>query len=672
MAKSWLKSQVGLRRVSKGVRRFLSNVAEEMRERVGGVLEDGEAGETDWVQTDWAERVPEESGRGGEEALERLPEGIQAAEDRAKRIREAEAREVAHWRQELAKRLADRESSRTYFEEMAEEALGRFAERRAAALAEMRRGKADGEAMEEAVTGDQAMDLEAERSPAEGGQGERQAGGDAGGVDPEPMRSGEAEEPEDEGREYVIPDTGLLEAADVERAVFVEEAELERQKRLLQETLDSFAVDALVYDAIVGPRVTQFRVQPGTGVRVEAISALERNIRLALASTHIRIQAPIPGEPFVGIEVGNTNAFPVKLRSMLESRSWQSTTQDIPLVLGMDIQGKIMLADLAKAPHLLIAGATGSGKSVCMSNLVLSLVYRFSPAELELVMIDPKRVEFGMFQEMPHLIHPVVTEPKMAVLVLKWVVKEMSRRYEVLAEKRVRNLAGYNAKAEREGFARMPYMVVIIDELADLMMTSRGDAEDALTRIAQLSRAVGIHTIIATQRPSVNVITGVIKANYPTRIAFQVSSQIDSRTILDGKGAESLLGRGDLLFNPPGVARLVRIQSPLVEDEEITRVMAAIAEFRGNRERVEVKAEDAGEEGAVEADAGAGEAEDPLVRRAMEIVAQTQKASTSYLQRRLRIGYNRAATLMEELEGRGVVGPQIGSTPREVFIGKEE
>lgn len=667
MANTWLKSQVGLRRVSKGVRRFLSNVAEEMRERVGGSFEDAEAAETDLAQADWAEGVPEEEGRGGEEPQERLPEGIQEAEDRARQIREAEASQVAQWREELAKRLAGRESSRVYFEEMTEEALGRFAEQRAAALAEIRGGKAAGEAMEEAV-----MDPEAEGSPVAGGQAEGQADGDAPEVERDFRTNGEAGEPEEERREYVIPDTGLLQPADVERAVFVEEAELERQKRVLQETLDSFAVDALVYDAIVGPRVTQFRVQPGTGVRVEAISALERNICLALASTHIRIQAPIPGEPFVGIEVGNTNAFPVKLRSMLESRSWQSTTQEIPLVLGMDIQGKIMLADLAKAPHLLIAGATGSGKSVCMSNLVLSLVYRFSPAELELVMIDPKRVEFGMFQEMPHLIHPVVTEPKMAVLVLKWVVQEMSRRYEVLAEKRVRNLAGYNAKAEREGFARMPYMVVIIDELADLMMTSRGDAEDALTRIAQLSRAVGIHTIIATQRPSVNVITGVIKANYPTRIAFQVSSQIDSRTILDGKGAESLLGRGDLLFNPPGVARLIRIQSPMVEDEEIMRVMAAISAFRGNRDRVEVKAGDAGEEGDGEAVAEAEDGEDPLVRRAMEIIAESQKASTSYLQRRLRIGYNRAATLMEELEDRGVVGPQIGSTPREVFIGREE
>jgi S-DNA-T family DNA segregation ATPase FtsK/SpoIIIE len=453
----------------------------------------------------------------------------------------------------------------------------------------------------------------------------------------------------------------------MEGAVFVEADEVERQKQLLQDTLDIFAVDALVYDAIVGPRITQFRVQPGTGVRVESIASLERNICLALASTHIRIQAPIPGEPFVGIEVGNRNAFPVKLRTMLESKQWNDSTHDIPLVLGMDIQGRILLTDLAKAPHLLIAGATGSGKSVCMSNLVLSLIYRFRPEELELVMIDPKRVEFGMFQEVPHLIHPVITEPKMAVAVLKWVVKEMQQRYQTMAGRRVRNIAGYNAAAERAGEPPMPYMVVIIDELADLMMTSRGEAEEALARIAQLSRAVGIHTIIATQRPSVNVITGVIKANYPTRIAFQVSSQIDSRTILDGKGAESLLGRGDMLFNPPGIARLIRIQSPLVEDHEITNVVSSLGGRPTTAERLDLSSIESQPQ-AGDVDTSGMDEDEVLIERAKQVIIQSGKASTSYLQRRLRIGYNRAATLMEELEDRGYVGPQIGTTPREIFI----
>lgn len=291
-----------------------------------------------------------------------------------------------------------------------------------------------------------------------------------------------------------------------------------------------------------------------------------------------------------------------------------------------------------------------------------------------MVMIDPKRVEFGMFKGIPHLIHPVVTEPKMAVQVLKWVVKEMERRYEVLAAQRVRNIAGYNAKAAQGDFPPMPFMVVIIDELADLMMTSKGEAEEALARIAQLSRAVGIHTIIATQRPSVNVITGVIKANYPTRIAFQVSSQIDSRTILDSKGAESLLGQGDMLFNPPGIARLVRIQSPYVDDSEILRVVESVARFGKLPDRVDLASvAPAGESGAtahnVEDDA---DDDEQLIRKAIQIIAQSQKASTSYLQRRLRIGYNRAATLMEELEDRGHVGPQIGTTPREIFINAEE
>ena len=345
-------------------------------------------------------------------------------------------------------------------------------------------------------------------------------------------------------------------------------------------------------------------------------------------------------------------------------------------MLGMDIQGKIMLADLAKAPHLLIAGATGSGKSVCMSNLILSLLYKFRPDELELVLIDPKRVEFGLFKNIPHLIHSVVTEPKPAVQILKWVVAEMERRYQVLADKQVRNLARYNSKAEAEGFKKMPYQVVIIDELADLMMTSKGEAEAALARIAQLSRAVGIHTIIATQRPSVNVLTGVIKANYPTRIAFQVSSQIDSRTILDCKGAESLLGQGDMLFNPPGIARLIRIQSPLVLDHEINSVVETLAAQRQAEHRVDlsrIPASGNDQSGSqIGIDGIEGDDDEALFKKALLTVAETQKASTSFLQRRLRIGYNRAALLIEELEDRMYIGPQNGSTPREVFITAEE
>lgn len=652
MGNSWLSNKSSIQRVSFGVRRFLANVAGDMRDRVEAMV-------------DTAIEPSDELDEADLPVVE--PEAIRAEVKRELDARELEQQQIGEWRAGLDKLLRDRAEHRGYFEDLQKECLNRYEQRLAAAGHALRRpddNDTEGDEDEDLVAArDRVVAMKATAATRASEVSSAEVNADTDELDKDPF----------DPREYRLPALELLDAPDLSHAVFVEDEEIERQKRILQDTLDSFAVDAHVYDAIVGPRITQFRVQPGTGVRVESIASLERNICLALASTHIRIQAPIPGEPFVGIEVGNTNAFPVQLRAMLDSRTWEENESDIPLVLGMDIQGKILLTDLAKAPHLLIAGATGSGKSVCMSNLVLSLLYRFRPDELELVMIDPKRVEFGMFQEVPHLIHPVVTEPKMAVLVLKWVVKEMQRRYEVLATRRVRNIAGYNAIADREGFARMPFMVVIIDELADLMMTSKGEAEEALARIAQLSRAVGIHTIIATQRPSVNVITGVIKANYPTRIAFQVSSQIDSRTILDCKGAESLLGRGDMLFNPPGIARLIRIQSPMVEDHEISQVVGALGGHGRNSERVDLAsvapAAADGPDGAPEFE---GDEDEALLRKSMLIIAQTQKASTSYLQRRLRIGYNRAATLMEELEDRGYVSPQIGSTPREVFISPED
>jgi S-DNA-T family DNA segregation ATPase FtsK/SpoIIIE len=334
----------------------------------------------------------------------------------------------------------------------------------------------------------------------------------------------------------------------------------------------------------------------------------------------------------------------------------------------MDITGRQTLCDLARAPHALIAGATGSGKSVCISNFILSLIYRFRPDELELMLIDPKIVEFAIYRDLPHLIHPVVTDPKQACQALKWLVREMERRYEILAEKNVRNLAGYNAKAAAEGFAKLPYIVLIIDELADLMMTASAEIETPIARLAQMARAVGIHTLLATQRPSVNVITGVIKANYPTRMAFQVSSQIDSRTILDGKGAESLQGRGDMLYSPPGLGRLQRLQAPYVDDSEIERVVGFLKAQVQPRYRVELRAEDTpGGSESVDGDtvhAGA----DPMIKEALEVIASHGRASTSYLQRRLKIGYNRAASLMEEMEQRRYIGPQVGNNPREVYV----
>lgn len=466
---------------------------------------------------------------------------------------------------------------------------------------------------------------------------------------------------------YQHPSLDLLRPASAAEKNFSSPEELATNKRILQDSLDSFTIDAFVHDAMVGPRVTQFRVKPGFGVRVEAIVALEKNLALSLSANAVRIQAPIPGESYVGVEIPNRHSAPLALRASFEADAWRTTSADLPLVLGVDIAGRHVILDLARAPHALIAGATGSGKSVCISNLILSLIYRFRPDELELVLIDPKIVEFAIYRDLPHLIHPVVTEPKQAVQALKWLVREMERRYAVLAEKSVRNLAGYNAKAVAEGFPKLPYIVLVIDELADLMMTAAQDVETPIARLAQMSRAVGIHTVLATQRPSVNVITGIIKANYPTRIAFQVASQIDSRTVLDGKGAEALQGRGDMLFSPPGLGRLQRLQAPFVDDGEIEKIVGSLKSQLAPRYRVELRPEDI--PGALNPDdptlhAGA----DPLIKEALEAISANGRASTSYLQRRLKIGYNRAASLMEEMEQRRYIGPQVGNNPREIYV----
>ena len=468
--------------------------------------------------------------------------------------------------------------------------------------------------------------------------------------------------------DYQFPSLDLLRAPAANESEYTTAAELEADRLRLQDTLDSFAVDAQVHDAIVGPRVTQFRVRPGFGVRVESISALDKNIALSMSANAVRIQAPIPGESFVGIEIPNRNTNALTLRGSFENPAWTTSKAEIPLMLGVDIAGRHILLDLARAPHALIAGATGAGKSVCISNLILSLIYRFRPDELELVLIDPKIVEFAIYRDLPHLIHPVVTDPKQACQALKWLVREMQQRYETLAEKGVRNLAGYNAKAAAEGFPRLPYIVLIIDELADLMMTAADDIETSIARLAQMSRAVGIHTVLATQRPSVNVITGVIKANYPTRLAFQVSSQVDSRTIIDGKGAESLQGRGDMLYSPPGISRLQRLQAPFVDDNEIEAIVASLKAQVQPRYRVELRAEDApGPSQSIDGDT-ANVGADPLIKEALEIIATGGRASTSYLQRRLKIGYNRAASLIEEMEQRRYIGPQVGNNPREIYV----
>jgi S-DNA-T family DNA segregation ATPase FtsK/SpoIIIE len=627
-----------------GLNRLVDTI-ETMKESVARP-DDEEEVEYEWVEYEVDEN--EELTEGDE----LVPEVIVNEAEKEEAVLAAEAAELALWRGELEALLKGREERAHYFKTYQSDSEARYQR-----MLEGTRAQLAGEDPRSRDIADEA----AQQAAAEALEV----------VDPEPEP---IEQPVDIS-EYQPPTIALLDKPDVTSVTLVTPEELEKQKNALQDAIDSFAIDAYVYDALIGPRITQFRVQPGMGVRVESITALQKNIALALATTNIRMQAPIPGEPFVGIEVGNSNSVPISIRTILQSKAWRECDHEIPLIMGLDIQGKPIITDLAKAPHLLIAGATGSGKSVCMSTLILSMLYKFRPDELELVLIDPKRVEFGLFKTIPHLIHSVVADAKPAVQVLKWVVAEMERRYEVLAEKNVRNISGYNQKAESEGFKKMPFTVVIIDELADLMMTSKGDAEGALCRIAQLSRAVGIHTIVATQRPSVNVITGIIKANFPTRIAFQVSSNVDSRTILDCKGAESLLGRGDFLFNPPGIARLIRIQSPMVEDHEIQKVVEHMSGQRLPEFRVDLSSIPSGDSNSgtqLDIEGLDGDDDQALLKKAMLIVAETQKASTSFLQRRMRIGYNRAALLMEELEDRMHVGPQNGSTPREVFITPEE
>ena len=625
-----------------GLNRFIDTI-ESMKETVTApVPADSQASKTEYY-TDANDQ---------QEALESLPAAVISEAEKEATLMAAEAKELEQWQLQLNTLLQDRAQRKLYFQQYLEESQTRYQR-----ILQSARSQVSGDELRVALECESAQQAALKQA-----------------LEPAIFEPPPIEQPVNIS-EYRKPSVELLDTPSVESISLVTPEAVEAQKNALQDAIDSFAIDAYVYDALIGPRITQFRVQPGMGVRVESITALDKNIALALATSNIRMQAPIPGEPFVGIEIGNSNSVPISIRTILQSQAWRDCDFEIPLIMGLDIQGSPIITDLAKAPHLLIAGATGSGKSVCMSTLILSLLYKFRPDQLELVLIDPKRVEFGLFRQIPHLIHSVVADAKPAVQVLKWVVAEMERRYQVLADKQVRNIAGYNQKAEAEDFKPMPFTVVIIDELADLMMTSKGDAEGALARIAQLSRAVGIHTIVATQRPSVNVITGIIKANFPTRIAFQVSSNVDSRTILDCKGAESLLGRGDFLFNPPGIARLLRIQSPMVEDHEIISVVEHISgqrlpEFRVDLNSVESSAPQTGTQLSIEGIAGDDDA--ALLKKALLTVAESQKASTSFLQRRLRIGYNRAALLIEEMEDRMHIGPQNGSTPREVFITAEE
>jgi S-DNA-T family DNA segregation ATPase FtsK/SpoIIIE len=480
-----------------------------------------------------------------------------------------------------------------------------------------------------------------------------------------------------EPREWKLPPISLLE--EPKSGTEVDEAEVMKTAQVLKDTLAEFNVEADIMNVECGPVVTSIEIRPAPGVKVEKISALSNNLALALRAESIRVQAPVPGKGVVGVEIPNAKSDVVYARGIIESKSWRSPKIALPLCLGVDVSGRKIVGDLADMPHLLIAGATGSGKSVCMNSLLAGLLMSRTPDQLRLILVDPKIVEFTAFNDLPHLVVPVITDAKKVSLGLRWAINEMEKRYKLFAKVGVRNIKSYNTrKVERQPDLfddgspeakdrppeTLPYIVIVIDELADLMMVAQQEIEGSIARLAQLSRAVGIHMILATQRPSVNVITGTIKANFPARIAFQVAQKVDSRTILDAIGADKLLGKGDMLFLPPGTGKLVRSQGAMTTDDEINRIVEFIKAQGKPEYEMQVKAK-------IESkvpELPSSDEDDELVNQAVEIIRQTRRASTSSLQRRLRIGYNRAARLMDTLEERGLVGPPQGSDPREILI----
>jgi S-DNA-T family DNA segregation ATPase FtsK/SpoIIIE len=485
--------------------------------------------------------------------------------------------------------------------------------------------------------------------------------------------------------------------------------ELMANARLMQQTLAQFEIEVALGDITKGPTITRYELHPAPGVKLEKITALSNNIAAALKAERIHILAPVPGKSSVGVEVPNPVKTTVIIRDLLESEEWRATKAKIPLALGKDVYGHPIVADLSEMPHLLIAGSTGSGKSVCINAIITSLLYRFSPDQLRFVMIDPKVVELQHYNALPHLVVPVVTDPKKVILALRWVVNEMEKRYQIFAKVGVRNINSFNSRPKHkplppqepelplmarkekvepgaEGFAvevdeeivvpreddivipeKLSYIVVIIDELADLMLVAPADVEMAIARITQMARAAGIHCIVATQRPSVDVITGVIKANIPARIAFQVAAKVDSRTILDAMGADKLLGKGDMLYLPPGSAKLIRAQGALITDPEIQAIVEFIAKQGKPSYEMEIHQQLSKPSSGFEDESGIDEDEE-IIQQCMEVIRSEQKASVSLLQRRLRLGYTRAARIMDELENRGIVGPSKGAEPRDILI----
>lgn len=483
---------------------------------------------------------------------------------------------------------------------------------------------------------------------------------------------------------YTMPEVTLLEANDSDGKPTASETDLRADQQQLIETLAEFSVEVSPGDITRGATITRYEVFPATGVRVERIVSLGKNIARAMKAERINIIAPIPGKDTVGIEVANSRKSKIVLRDLFESTEWTQNRGRLPIALGKDIYGRVIIDDLAEMPHMLIAGTTGSGKSVCINCLLLSLLYRFSPEDLRIILVDPKVVELQVYNSLPHLVVPVVTDPKKVLIALRWVIQEMEKRYQWMAKMGVRNIVAYNAKSQAKenqlslGLEKstpshepplpkkLPYVVVIIDELADLMQTTPADVENAIARLSAKARAAGIHLVIATQTPRASVITGIIKTNVPARVAFQVPSALDSRVILDENGAENLLGKGDLLYLKPGSSKMTRAQGAYVSEEEVAQVVSFIAQQAPPsydtviQDKIDRSSEDEGEE--------ISDKDEELIEKCIEVIRQEKRASTSLLQRRLKIGYGRAAWVIDQLESRGIVGPKDGAKDREILV----
>lgn len=496
-----------------------------------------------------------------------------------------------------------------------------------------------------------------------------------------PEKTAKNNEPAQVFHTYQKPPVECLEYANNAGAMNYEE-ELKNNATKLVDTLNSFGVSTKIVDICRGPSVTRYELQPAAGVKISKITSLSDDIALALAASGVRIEAPIPNKSAIGIEIPNKNRATVSLREIIETPVYKNAKSKLNVALGKDITGNTICADIAKMPHLLIAGTTGSGKSVCLNSMIVSILYNSNPDEVKLLMIDPKQVEFTIYNGIPHLLVPVVSDPRKAAGALGWAVTEMLQRYKMFSENAVRDIKGFNKLAETsETLTPMPHIVIFIDELSDLMMAAPNEVEDSICRLAQMARAAGMHLVIATQRPSVNVITGIIKANIPSRIALSVSSQVDSRTIIDTAGAEKLLGNGDMLFSPVGVSKPIRVQGCFLSDEEVESVVKFIKNQGEEKKYDESVMEEIERQAVIEkkpsassssSDSDSGEGGDEMIPKAIEVVVEAQMASTTLLQRKLKLGYARAARIIDELEQRQIVGPFEGSKPRKVLISKQQ